>query len=170
MALTRQIQTQIPTHTYEPGETFPFLGVWYPLKLVDRNRPVLFLDGGFELSRSGKPRAHEIFTAWYRHEAARLFQERISFWSAATGLQPTGLGLSSAHTRWGSCGPTGKINLTWRLVMAPVPVVDYVVVHELAHLKVKNHSKTFWNLLQAYLPDYQQRRKWLNDNGLRLDL
>jgi predicted metal-dependent hydrolase len=170
LALSRQMQAQIPNHAFDPGETFPYLGVWYPLKLVDHHRPALSLGVGFELARTAQSRAHEIFTAWYRREAARLFQERISYWSAETGLHPGGFGLSSARTRWGSCGPTGKINLTWRLVMAPLPVVDYVVVHEITHLKVKNHSKNFWNLLSTFLPDYLQRRKWLNDNGLRLDL
>lgn len=170
LALCRQMQDQIPIHTYSPGETFPFLGIWHPLKLVDRTRPALILAEAFELSKGSQPRAREVFIHWYRSEAARIFQERTSIWSAACGLKPSALGLSSARTRWGSCASNGKINLTWRLVMAPLSILDYVVVHELAHLKVKNHSKTFWDLVKSHLPDYQSRRKWLKENGFRLDL
>jgi predicted metal-dependent hydrolase len=170
LALIGQIQAQVPVHSFQPGDTFPYLGVWYALKLVERSRPILLLDGTFQLSKSAQPAAREAFEAWYRREAARLFQERVAFWSAATGLTPSRLRLSSARSRWGSCSSSGNINLAWRLVMAPLEVIDYVVVHELAHLKVKNHSKTFWNLVQIHMPNYAAHRKWLKDHGLRLEL
>ena len=170
LASALQLQDQVPVHAFKAGETFPYLGTWTPLRLVERAKPVLSLNGAFELAKSAQPRAREVFTAWYQTEAARLFSERLALWSAKTGLVPSGLGLSSARTRWGSCSPNGKINLTWRLVMAPLAVIDYVVVHELVHIKVKNHSNNFWNLVQLYLPDALARRKWLNENGLRLDL
>jgi predicted metal-dependent hydrolase len=170
LALVKHRQSQVPIHAYQPGELFQLLGVGYPLILVDRARPDLIFNEAFELSERSQSRAQQIFTRWYRKEASRLFQERILIWSTVTGLHPNSFGLSSARTRWGSCSSRGKINLTWRLVMAPVPIIDYVVVHELVHLKVKNHSKSFWETVQSYLPDYKKLRKWLNENGLKLDI
>jgi predicted metal-dependent hydrolase len=73
--------------------------------------------------------------------------------------------ISSARTRWGSCSSRGSLSFTWRLVMAPVEVVDYVIVHELAHLRVHNHSPEFWKEVARLMPDYAQRKQWLKDNG-----
>lgn len=85
-------------------------------------------------------------------------------------VRPEKLRISSARTRWGSCSAKGTISLTWRLVMAPPEILDYVIVHELAHLKVKNHSSAFWKVVETYLPGYQNQRKWLKQNGHTLDL
>ncbi|MBK7452806.1 MAG: M48 family metallopeptidase [Anaerolineales bacterium] len=78
--------------------------------------------------------------------------------------------ISSARTRWGSCSPDGTLNFTWRLVMAPLEVIDYVVIHELAHLRVKNHSSKFWDVVKAIDPQYKEKRKWLRENGGKLNL
>jgi predicted metal-dependent hydrolase len=75
------------------------------------------------------------------------------------------LRISSARTRWGSCSSSGTLSFTYRLVMAPPEVVDYVVVHELVHTQVRNHSKTFWTTVEEIMPDYKQRRTWLKKNG-----
>jgi len=71
------------------------------------------------------------------------------------------LRITNARKRWGSCSVKGNLNFTWRLIMAPLQVIDYVVVHELVHIKEKNHSKNFWNHVSSYLPDYKQKRKEL---------
>ncbi|WDC85678.1 M48 family metallopeptidase [Caloramator sp. mosi_1] len=69
---------------------------------------------------------------------------------------------------WGSCSSKGNINLNWRLVMMPLDVIDYVIVHELCHLKHPNHSKGFWNLVREFMPDFEGKRRWLKENGARL--
>ncbi|NPV77748.1 MAG: M48 family metallopeptidase, partial [Anaerolineae bacterium] len=76
--------------------------------------------------------------------------------------------ITSAKTRWGSCSAKGTVSFPWRLVMAPVPVIDYVVVHELVHILEKNHSRAFWNKVRAIMPDYQQKIRWLEVNGYTL--
>jgi hypothetical protein len=86
------------------------------------------------------------------------------------GFQVQRLAITGARTRWGSCGIRGSLNFSWRLVMAPEPVIDYVIVHELAHLRVRNHSSQFWELLEKLMPEYRQPRLWLKQNGYRLDL
>jgi predicted metal-dependent hydrolase len=73
--------------------------------------------------------------------------------------------LSSARTRWGSCGPTGALNLNWRLIMAPPGVIDYVILHELTHLKERNHSARYWALVAKLAPDYKTQRQWLKTNS-----
>jgi hypothetical protein len=86
------------------------------------------------------------------------------------GFQFQRLAVNGARTRWGSCGIRGSLNFTWRLIMAPEPVIDYVIVHELAHLRVRNHSSQFWDLLEKLMPEYRQARAWLKQNGHLLEL
>lgn len=152
-------------HQFSAGEGFLFLGTSYPLLLVDHQRERLHFNQAFHLMEKDLPAARQIFTNWYRLQAAQVFKERMALHSSLTGLSPSGMRLSSARTRWGSCSPVGRISLTWRLVMAPLEVIDYVIVHELVHLKVKNHSKTFWERVKVYYPSSAGCRKWLRLNG-----
>ncbi|MCE7860862.1 MAG: M48 family peptidase [Chloroflexi bacterium CFX2] len=95
---------------------------------------------------------------------------RVNHFSALHGFFPRRVRVNSAKTRWGSCAADGTINFTWRLVMAPPEVIDYVVLHELAHLKIKNHSPRFWKLVESLCPDFKRLRKWLRENGEKLNL
>ncbi|MCX7710969.1 MAG: M48 family metallopeptidase [Clostridia bacterium] len=100
--------------------------------------------------------------------AAEIVSERIEVYSKKLNVLPKKIVIKSQKTLWGSCTRDNAININWRIVMAPVEIVDYLVVHELAHIKVKNHSKTYWNLVESILPDHKERRKWLRENGSRL--
>jgi len=155
---------------YTDGEHFLFLGVDYELRLVPPQRPVLKFDGGFSLSTSAQERGEQAFTQWYKAQALTVFTERVNHYAALHGFEPRQIKISSAKTRWGSCSSNGTINFTWRLVMAPLEVVDYVVLHELAHLNVKNHSPRFWKLVETICPDYKRQRKWLKEHGEKLNL
>ncbi len=169
--LVTQRAAETPNHHFTPAETFPYMGIWYPLEYVVQARPALKLQQQtFRLAQSALPKAREVFTHWYMQEARRVFGERMAFWQAKTGLHPLSLSLSSARTRWGSCSSIGRINLTWRLIMAPLEVIDYVIVHELAHLKVKNHSAIFWMEVEKHFPNFKTQRDWLKTNGIRLNL
>jgi len=152
-------------YQYVDGETFWYLGVEIPLRLVRNQKPALVMDGVFRLAKSAQPKAESVFTAWYRKQARRVLTERVSYFARNHDLKPGKLRISSARTRWGSCSAKGTLSFTWRLVMAPPEVIDYVVVHELCHLKEMNHSKTFWERVEAILPDYKRRRKWLKNHG-----
>ena len=98
---------------------------------------------------------------WYKTIARKVLLERVIIYSKLMGLNVSKVKLSSAKKRWGSCSSLGNINLNWRLVKAPLQVIDYVVVHELAHLKQMNHSAKFWYEVQKILPDFQKCRQWL---------
>ncbi len=102
----------------------------------------------------------------YKEQALPLFSERCELYAALMGVSYKKIGLSNAATRWGSCSPAGSLRFNWRLVMAPPEIVDYVVVHELAHLKELNHSKRFWVLVKAVAPHYRQAKKWLHQHPL----
>ena len=100
---------------------------------------------------------------WLQQQARALFEARIAHHAAAMGVQVTRLRLSSARTRWGSASSDGSVRLNWRLIHFPLATLDYVVVHELAHLHEMNHSPAFWAIVRAVMPDYEQRRRTLKD-------
>ncbi len=181
-------------HRYASGEKFWFLGKEYPLEVVEkltteplRHRENLIYKfssaslclsglnlsaqtGHFLLEGKVLPRAEAAFTEWYKAQARALVEERVRHFAAQYGFSYRQVRITSARTRWGSCSSKGTLCFTWRLVMAPPECIDYVVVHELAHLRVADHSQAFWREVEAMLPDYKARRKWLRVNGRLLAL
>jgi hypothetical protein len=155
---------------YVDGERFLYLGKEVPLRLVPDQRPVLVLDRSFKLTKSVQPQAESVFEAWYKQQARAIVTERVKFFAREYGFKIGKVRVSSARTRWGSCSQKGTLSFTWRLVMAPLEVIDYVVVHELCHLKELNHSKAYWAQVETILPDYKVRRKWLRNNSVKLQL
>lgn len=105
---------------------------------------------------------------YYRKKAKTAFAERLHFYESQIGVHANGLRIKDQKTRWGSCSSKGNINLNWRLILAPQEVMDYVIIHELCHLKEMNHSKAFWDLVEAHCPDYKKQKQWLKENTARL--
>ncbi len=143
------------------GEEFLYLGKPYKLAIVDGNQPPLTLGDRFYLAKSALPHAAVLFKTWYTQQARQVISERVAWYAAQNGFIYQRVNITGARTRWGSCGPRGSLNFSWRLVMAPLRVIDYVVIHELAHLKQKNHSKAYWEEVKRLMPDYQQQINWL---------
>jgi len=156
--------------TFTPGETFWYLGEQYPLRLTDRQRPPLDMDGAFLLSQSAQDRAKEVFIAWYREETRQITQRLIQHYTNQYGFKVRQVRITKARTRWGSCSSNHNLNFSYRLCMAPLPVIEYVVVHELVHLKIPNHSKAFWNAVAEIDPAHRQHRTWLKEHGPLLTL
>jgi hypothetical protein len=167
--LSRQYPALKPK-TFTPGEKFWYLGEQYPLALTDRQRPPLNLDGAFWLSRAAWDRAKEVFIEWYREETRAITQRMIKGYTKQYDFRVRQVRITSARTRWGSCSSRHNLNFTYRLCMAPLPIIEYVVVHELVHLKIHNHSKAFWTAVAEINPEYQAYRAWLKRNGPRLTL
>lgn len=107
---------------------------------------------------------------WYKNQAKELIFTLLEQNRPKLGVQYNEVRIKDQKTRWGSCSGLGNLNFNWRLVMAPVHVVEYVVVHELCHLKQMNHSREFWQLVARLIPDYADRRKWLKQHGAELRL
>jgi hypothetical protein len=156
--------------SFSPRETFWYLGEQYPLRLTDRQRPPLDLDGEFTLSRDLQGRARDVFIEWYREETRQITHRLMNIYTKQYDFQVNGVRITSALTRWGSCSGKNNLNFTYRLCMAPLHVIEYVVVHELVHLKIRNHSKDFWKAVMAIKPDYKQDRAWLKKHGPLLTL
>ena len=174
IAKTRtRLASQFPAlkqKTFTPGERFWYLGEQYPLRLTDRQRPPLDLDGSFTLSRAAHDRAKEAFIEWYREETRAITQHMIETYAKTYGFKVKKVRITSARTRWGSCSGKNNLNFTYRLCMAPLKVIEYVVVHELVHLKIRNHSKKFWDAVEKIRPGYQKDRSWLKKHGAHLTL
>jgi predicted metal-dependent hydrolase len=161
-----QAAPPVPVHHYLDGETFLYLGQAYPLSILPAGRPALSFDSAvFRLAKSSLPKAPELFEAWYKQQARLFLTERVSAIAAQHAFRYQKIRISSARTRWGSCSSLGTLSFTYRLVMAPPEVVDYVVMHELVHTQIHNHSKTFWNKVAKLMPDYKPRLAWLKKNG-----
>ena len=107
----------------------------------------------------------QIIKAWFVDQAGRLFFSKTNHWAARIGVRPARITIKDQKTRWGSCSSLGNINYNWRVIMAPPVVMDYLVVHELCHLLVPNHSDKFWQQVSRFLPEYRQCRTWLTENG-----
>lgn len=108
----------------------------------------------------------DVVQSWLQRQARRVFEERLQHFAAQLGVRYTRLSLSSAQTRWGSAGADGAIRLNWRLIHFAMPQIDYVVAHELAHLREMNHSARFWDVVRSVMPDYEQVRSTLKDDVL----
>lgn len=150
------------------GEGFFYLGKSYKLNLIDSQDIPLRFDNGFFLLKDYKSIARELFINWYKERAYEKISERINLYAQKRGFLFNKIHITDAKKRWGSCSHKGNLNFSWRLIMAPLPVIDYVVVHELVHLEEKNHSKSFWTKVKMLIPDYKDKRDWLKNNGYLL--
>jgi predicted metal-dependent hydrolase len=148
------------------GVRLPLLGAEVEVRLaVGGNRAVWNQSGGLTLCLRSPAEAGRVLEKTLREKARELFLERLVFYAAQQGLTLPGLTISSARTRWGSCSLRSGIRLNWRLIHFPLHVIDYVVAHELAHLREMNHSPRFWaNVAQLY-PDYRVVRAELKKLG-----
>ncbi len=150
---------------YNPGEMFLYLGNTYPLEIVKGQKKPLLLNGSFKLAETAQGNAKLVFEHWYRAQARQILTERVNLYANQCSLPYNKIGITSARTRWGSCSVNRSLNFSWRLILAPMEVVDYVVVHELVHTVFHNHAKRFWKKVETIMPDYKERRKWLQKNG-----
>ena len=102
---------------------------------------------------------------YYRNLAREVLGARTGYYARKMGVTYGRISIREQKTRWGSCSSVGNLNYNWKLVLMPPGVLDYVVVHELAHRREMNHSAAFWKVVATWMPDYKKYRKWLRDNG-----
>jgi predicted metal-dependent hydrolase len=105
---------------------------------------------------------------WYRDEARRIINLRVREFAAILGVIYSRLTIRDGRSRWGSCSSLGGLNFSWRLILAPPEILDYVVIHELAHLRELNHSPRFWAIVAAHCPAYRTHQRWLKEHGAAL--
>lgn len=183
-------RTAAAPRRFVTGETVPYLGrdirliveplIVEPLIVEPSHGPhatVRLLHGTFEVqvphalpAEQRHDRIVEAFQRWYRTRAEDRIPASVDRWSALTGSHPTRVLIRNQRRRWGSCGVDGTLRFNWRLVLAAPPLLDYVVVHELAHLAVRNHSPNFWAQVAQVMPDHLERRAALRAIGPTLTL
>jgi predicted metal-dependent hydrolase len=112
--------------------------------------------------------AEGILERWYRQQAKAVVSGALELYRERMGVTYESLVIKDQKTRWGSCSSKGNLNFSWRLILAPKSVLDYVVVHELAHLREMNHSSRFWRIVEEYYGEYKAAERWLKENGVGL--
>ncbi|MEA4956447.1 hypothetical protein SDC9_17834 [bioreactor metagenome] len=110
----------------------------------------------------------EIIIELYKIIAKSHINQRIKFFSKQMNVKPAKIGITSAKTRWGSCSGKNSVNFSWKLIMADESTIDYVLIHELAHIKQHNHSPKFWNIVESIMPDYKEQKEKLKILGEKL--
>ena len=155
---------------YVAGELFLYLGNSYPLLIAQGQKQPLLFDESFILADAAQNKASRIFERWYRARAKKIIGERVELYARQYNFQYGRIGITSARTRWGSCSANGSLNFSWRLIMAPMESIDYVIIHELVHTVVHNHSRQFWSRVEGIMPDYKERRMWLRTHAQQLML
>jgi predicted metal-dependent hydrolase len=136
---------------------------------INLNGDRLNFDGSrFIISPSAAAAGKESLRIWYRQRALSFLPERVKFYEEIMGCTARAIRISRARSRWGSCSADNRLAFSWRLMMAPQEVIDYIVIHELAHIREKNHSPRFWSLVGKICPDYKDQRRWLRNTGAGL--
>lgn len=158
-----------PALVWQPGASLMLLGE--PLVVSVDSTLASTIRTGVSLRIAGSRTDPEFLKteviAWLRASAQTWFEQRSLHFSQILGVREPAIHLSNAKTRWGTCHPDGRVFISWRLIQAPASLVDYVVVHELAHLLEPNHSPRFWHHVAAVLPDFKERRRSLRHDAHR---
>ena len=180
LARKKALNREKPKREFVNGQGFLYLGRSYRLKFVDNSEikpgrsskaaPLRLWRDHFELAQSEKANARNHFVSWYRKQIKNQLKERIPRYDKRIGVTIKDVRISDLGHRWASCGRNGVVNFNWRSVMAPVWVFDYILVHEMVHMIERGHTDRFWHLVARVIPDYEEHVRWLNENGVDLDL
>lgn len=153
------------------GQGFLYLGVSYRLELVDELEvDIKLYRGKFYMKRSKASNGKEVFKSFYKEKGLSRIIERINIYKSMMGVEPQNIRIMELKNRWASCTDEGNLNFNWKCIMAPLSIIDYIVVHELAHLIYKDHGTEFWNMVDKIISDYENRKNWLRDNGAGLNI
>jgi predicted metal-dependent hydrolase len=160
-----------PPKEFVTGEGFYYLGRSYRLKVVTNgeashgSRKLHLHQGRFILARAELSHAERLFTEWYTLHAHAWITRKSMLLANRLDLEPPAVVVRDLGFRWGSCGPARNVNFHWRTILLPPRIIEYIVAHEMIHLHVPQHSPRFWLRLQQAMPDYQERKQWLAQNG-----
>lgn len=160
-----------PPRQFADGATFYYLGEVWTLRLATsptRSFRVKFANGYMNVFVPRLKTPRQAIEDFYKKKAAEVIYDRLEFFNEHYGFRFNRVTFRNQKSRWGSCSAQKNLNFNWRLVMAPIEVIDYVVAHELCHLEQMNHSAHFWALVGQTIPDFKERKKWLRKNDFLL--
>ncbi|MCP4180039.1 MAG: M48 family metallopeptidase [bacterium] len=155
---------------YRFGGRFYYLGNEYEIISSNDNKNIIYFQDNFFINVKYENSIKDLMIKWYKFQANRIIKDRVFGLSDDFSLAFKKITITGAEKRWGSCSSRKHLNFSWRLIMAPIEIIDYVVVHELAHLKELNHSSRFWDLVHSMLPEYKKCQKWLRNNSFKFYL
>ena len=176
-----EIKSEESSRQFKSGEKIPYLGRQYRLKVIKDDSltdcHIQFHQGKFtakvptHFSETERIQSlNHLFKKWYIDMGSKKLKQRLKLYENKLGLSPNQLIVKEQEKSWGTCTPSGNIHINWRIFTAPMRYVDYVLVHELCHLKYMDHSDDFWNLISSLIPDYEDRKEWLRIHGPNLKL
>lgn len=151
------------------GESILYLGRHYRIELVDEGQAIGFAQK-FLIPKTLAGSKRAAFQAWYKQQAAHKILPRVPGHARSLGVSYNQAKIMDSKYQWGSCTPIDNVNFNWRLIKAPVFVIDYVIVHELAHLLEANHTPRFWNIIRTQIVNLDKAKSWLKENGALLEL
>lgn len=153
------------------GQSFLYFGRNYRLEIVEKQDVPLKMTGGyFRLDKKYLTKAEKVFKDFYREKAALKIKERLKLIEDKFPVKPSSINVLELQNRWASWTPKNVLNFNWKCAMAPVLVLDYIITHEMVHLKYPNHSPAFWNELDKKMPNYRDHENWLKQNGVKMSL
>jgi predicted metal-dependent hydrolase len=170
----KQAVPQLNKPTFEEGSTLPYLGRNYPLNILKKQskNSIEFVNGEFvfrlKSSKNSNALIQKLYQDWLIENAHYLFKDKVDEYSQNLGVVTIGIAIKNLKNRWGSLTKDGAINLNVNLLKAPEDVIDYIILHELCHLKIKEHSHHYWDLVHKYMPNYEEKIYWLKVNGANL--
>jgi len=155
------------------GQSYMYLGRNYRLRFVPDKEQDVFLqlkNGYFCLKKSEKLKASHRFIEFYKEKGLDLFEKQAQFYASRLGVNYDHIRVIDLKNRWASCSDKKRLNFHWKCVMAPLSVINYIIVHELVHFKYKKHDRKFWNEVDKVIPDYKAHVEWLRSFGASMDL
>ncbi len=161
---------------YKNGEGFLYLGRAYRLGVVGEQQESLMLRNGrfllrYDLAASGDTEAaRAAFRSFYTRKGESRIPERVKYFAPKVGVEAGTVKIKDLGFRWASCSRIGSLSFHWKCMMAPMSIVDYIVVHELCHVHHRDHTTEFWNEVDKILPNYRESKAWLRDNGASMDV
>jgi predicted metal-dependent hydrolase len=165
----QKYETPKPRKEFVSGESLLFLGKHHKMEVVQEGIEGIQFDSKFYIGKSNQDMAEQLFKDWYFKQAEEKIIPKVRFHAKNLGVHFNAIKILDLKYRWGSCTPKDNINFNWRLIKAPIYVIDYIIVHELTHLLESNHTPEFWNIVSVQLPHYNKAKDWLKDNGHLLE-
>lgn len=154
---------------FVPGESLLYLGRNYKLYVAEDISDVIKFESKFIISKENQKNANKLFKEWYIAAANKIIIPKAKDIARQIGVSYNSINVTEMKYRWGSCTPKDNIHFNWRLIKAPITVIEYIIVHELTHLLEANHSQEFWNRVAAQLPNYSKAKDWLKEYGYELE-
>lgn len=166
----RELNEQQIERRFISGQSFMYLGKNYNLQIIENQKINLILKNGKFLLSSKTSNPRTAFVKFYKQQANLKISERLVLYKNVVKQFPELIAIRELPTRWASCTPEGNIFFNWKCVMAPIVVLDYLIIHELVHLEHHNHSRAFWDKVSNICPNYQEYETWLKRNGVRMTI